>query len=148
MAKTCVFSPVNLSLTHSKSFFIFSLFITKTTFLGLFYTPTNSTFQHFSLTSTAVVLPCLVVLFLPISIFLSCLRFPLSLSPHQAAISLSLSLSITLFQYASSPFFLLFYFFVFATLLSAWSLGGEKMWESKGKYIYIYIYILLFCYFL
>ena len=27
---------------------------------------------------------------------------------------------------------------MFATLLGAWCLGGEKTWESKGKYIFSY----------
>ena len=29
-------------------------------------------------------------------------------------------------------FFFFFFGFVFATLLGAWCLGGEKTWESKG----------------
>ena len=31
-----------------------------------------------------------------------------------------------------------FFFFFFATLLGAWCLGGEKTWESRGKYIFCY----------
>ena len=30
------------------------------------------------------------------------------------------------------------FFFFFATLLGAWCLGGEKTWESRGKYIFSY----------
>ena len=122
-------------------FFSLSL-LPKLHLLGLFYNPTNPIFQHFSLTSAADVLlfPSLVVLFLPISIFLSCLCFSLSSSCRR----FSLSLSIT-FQYASLSFFLFYYyyyfFFVFATLLGAWCLGGEKTWDSKGEYIYFLILV-------
>ena len=31
-----------------------------------------------------------------------------------------------------------FFFFFLATLLGAWCLGGEKTWESRGKYIFSY----------
>ena len=125
-----------------KAFIFFHSLLPKLHLLGLFYNPTNPIFQHFSLTSAADVLlfPSLVVLFLPISIFLSCLCFSLSSSCRR----FSLSLSIT-FQYASLSFFLFYYyyyfFFVFATLLGAWCLGGEKTWESKGEYIYFLILV-------
>ena len=143
MARTCVFSPVNPSSTHSKSFFcVFLSLLPKLRLLGLFYNPTNPIFQHFSLILATVILPfpCLVVLFLPISIFLSCLCLSLSLSLSPSHHHFSLSLSITLFQYISSPFSFLFFFFVFSTLLGAWCLGGEKTWDSKGKYIYIFLF--------
>ena len=131
MARTRVFSPVNLSLTHSESFyFLFFLsLLPKLHLLGLFYNPTNPIFQHFSLTSAAAVLPfpSLVILFLPISIFLSCLCF--SLFPSHRRFSLSLYHVVSVRFFAILFFFI---FFVFATLLGAWCLGGEKTWESKN----------------
>ena len=59
----------------------------------------------------------------------------LSLSITPSFLSLSLSCCFSTLLCHSFYFFI---FFVFATLLGAWCLGGEKMWESKGKYIYIY----------
>ena len=113
MARTCVFSPVNPSSTHSKSFFcVFLSLLPKLRLLGLFYNPTNPIFQHFSLILATVILPfpCLVVLFLPISIFLSCLR-------------LSLSLSLSLYHTVSVHFFtILFFIFLFCVFYFAWCL--------------------------
>ena len=119
-------------------FFSLSL-LPKLHLLGLFYNPTNPIFQHFSLTLAADVLPfpSLVVLFLPISIFLSCLCFSLSSSCRR----FSLSLSIT-FQYASLSFFLFYYYyFFFCVCYFAWCLvfgWWENMGQQRGIYIFSY----------
>ena len=126
MARTCVFSPVNPSSTHSKSFFcVFLSLLPKLRLLGLFYNPTNPIFQHFSLILATVILPfpCLVVLFLPISIFLSCLRLSLSLSLSPSRRHLSLSLSFSLYHTVSVHFFaILFFIFLFCVFYFAWCL--------------------------
>ena len=102
----------------------------------MFYNPTNPIFQLFSLTSTAVVLPCLVILFPPIFIFLSCLRFSISLSPSRNHFSLSLSLSLSL----SACFFaILFFILFFCVCYFAWCLEF-RWWENVGKQKEIYIF--------
>ena len=123
-----------------KAFIFFHSLLPKLHLLGLFYNPTNPIFQHFSLTSAADVLlfPSLVVLFLPISIFLSCLCFSLSSSCRR----FSLSLSIT-FQYASLSFFLFYYYYYFflclllCLVLGVWVV--RKHGTAKGN-IYIFLF--------
>ena len=63
-------------------------------------------------------------------------------NPTNRIFSYSLSLSLSLYFNDSSSFFFFFFFF-FATLLGAWCLGAEKMWESKGKQIFFFLLILV-----
>ena len=62
----------------------------------------------------------------------------LSLSITPSFLSLSLSCCFSTLLCHSFYFFI---FFVFATLLGAWCLGGEKTWDSKGEYIYFLILV-------
>ena len=137
-------SPISPNSTLSNSLFIFPLLITKTTlFLGLLYNPINPIFSI-----------CLSLKFSTIAVLFS--LFPLqsfssspSLSFCHSVMPPFLSLSITppflsLYHTAlvhffagmllrcSFCFFFFLFGFVFATLLGAWCLGGEKTWESKG----------------
>ena len=121
-----------------KALLFFLSLLPKLRLLGLFYNPTNPIFQHFSLTSTVVILPfpSLVVLFLPISIFLSCLHLSLSLS-------LSRCFS-TLLRH--SLFYFIFLCLLLYLVLGIWVV--RKHGKAKGNiYIYIYIYIFFFSYF-
>ena len=116
-----------------KALLFFLSLLPKLRLLGLFYNPTNPIFQHFSLTSTVVILPfpSLVVLFLPISIFLSCLHFSLSLS-------LSHCFS-TLLRH--SLFYFIFLCVLLCLVLGVWVV--RKRGKAKRNiYIFLFWYVL------